>query len=67
MVVPVSRCKPATPWTTKNTKYHEGFRSQAFPSCTFVPLVVNVFAIDSLLFAVISLPSSPRCEKVLEG
>jgi hypothetical protein len=29
------------PFTTKAAKYHKGFRSQAFPSCTFVTLVVN--------------------------
>ena len=27
--------------TTKGTKYHEGFCSQAFPSCILVALVVN--------------------------
>jgi len=32
------------PWTTKDTKYHEGFSSQGFPSCTFVPFVINGFA-----------------------
>jgi uncharacterized protein (DUF58 family) len=36
--------RSANPATTKDTKYHEGFRVQLFPSCTFVALVVNDFA-----------------------
>jgi hypothetical protein len=43
----------AKPCTTKPTNYLEVFGSQAFPSCTFGPLVVNGFAIDPRPNAVI--------------
>ena len=33
--------RPKEPRTAKATKFHEGVRFQDFPSCTFVPLVVN--------------------------
>src|ERR1022692_3485317 len=39
----LSRCNRQKASTTKGTKYHEGFCSQVFPSCTFVALVVNDF------------------------
>ena len=51
---------------TKATKDHGG-RSQAFPSCTFVALVVNGFATCPTTVRRLPLPSSPRCEKVLKG
>ena len=42
----------AKPCTTRKTKYHERLVAE-FPSSTFVPLVVNAFAIDPQPFAVI--------------
>jgi hypothetical protein len=53
----------AKPCTTKATKYLEVFGSQAFPSCTFVPLVVNGFAIDPQPNAVIPCPRPKDVKK----